>query len=283
MKRLRLYGKVMGLFLARKTVKREDIGNSYDRVSKKYEKTFLQVMHSYNDELLEQALQLFEPAQELSILDLACGTGYNISYLRENCQNCHFDAVDISKGMLEEIPESPDATCYQSDMLVFLRECDNNKYDMIVCGWAIKYQKPKEIMKQCFRVLKKCGVLAVIVNTKQTLPEVRRVYPKLLKENVQRINKLMLELPNPKTEQQLNLWAQKNSFCTKVSKSLSHIFAFESPISAVDFVTSTGALAGFDIMIDLQEREIKKQLVALLEQTNTITHNFVYGIYTKGF
>ena len=92
-KRIRLYGKVAGLFLRNRIVTEDDIGRSYDVVSSGYNDAFLKVMAVYNDELLGQAVRLLGQRQGLSVLNLACGTGYNIGYLSRAYPDSHFDAA----------------------------------------------------------------------------------------------------------------------------------------------------------------------------------------------
>ncbi|MCL1880002.1 MAG: class I SAM-dependent methyltransferase [Actinomycetia bacterium] len=275
--------RVAWLFLRNRIITKDDIAASYDAVSSKYDDVFMGTMSAYNDELLEQAVRRLRQRQGLSILDLACGTGYNIGYLRAACPGSRFDAVDISSGMLGSIPGAADVVRHHRDMLSFLESAGRDTYDLIVCSWALKYQNPRKLIRQCYRVLRQNGVLAVIVNTRQTLPEVRRVYPKLLANNVDRIDKLMLELPNPKTEADLLRWARSSGFSAKAGNSLSHVFWFDGPSSAVEFVTSTGALAGFDAMIDLRDRKVKGEMAVLFgqAQTRSITHSFVYGVFEK--
>lgn len=283
MKRLRLYLKVCGLFLKRKLVTKEDIGNSYSRVSEGYESSYLQAMHVCNDRLIGRALDLTGSKNDLRILDLACGSGYNIRFLKEHCRNCRYDAVDISSGMLSRIPECEDTACHRMDMLSFLNRCEADTYDLIVCSWALKYQDPKKIIRRCRRILKKNGLFAVIVNTRRTLPEVRKIYPRLLADNVLKIKKLMTELPNPENENQFNRWFTANGFMRMHSESGEHVFSFDGSEKAVDFVASTGALAGFDVMIDLYDAKTRQQMADLFRQYGfkTVTHRFVSGIYLK--
>lgn len=58
-------------------------------------------------------------------------------------------------------------------------------------------------------VIKNGGYLYILVNDQQTLPQIRKIYPKLLIEYVDSINKLMFDLPMPNNAQQLERWAKK--------------------------------------------------------------------------
>jgi len=236
MKQLLLFIKVCRFFLTKKFITKEDIGNAYNKVSKRYKNQYLRVMHKYNDQLLKKTIHFLNIKHNLHILDLAGGTGCNTTFLKQHCLDCRYNIVDISKGMLNQVPKSADITCFQSDMLSFLQQSNKNQYDLVVCSWAIKYQDPQKIIKQCYRVLKKNGIFAVIVNTKQTLPEVRKIYSSLLRDNISSLQKLMLELPNPKNEQQLNKWLIKKGFQKKFSQSGSQVFSFTYLIVSISNV-----------------------------------------------
>lgn len=62
-------------------------------------------------------------------------------------------------------------------------------------------------------------------------------------------------------------------------------FYFTDWNRAAKFVTSTGALAGYDAMLDLKNEKIFNTLVEQLQKFFTkpcITHHFVMGIFKKG-
>lgn len=316
MSKIRLYKKVAKLFLQNKLVSSMDIGISYDVVSKNYDNCFLNTMHQYNDEMLRHLCRQIQNQENSRVLDLAAGTGYNSIYLLKYLQdsesqlfrrpsteedhqseiemmayeskspsNYSFTLVDLSNGMLQKANEKlGDRVQYiKSDMLSYLTKCKENQFDTIICSWAIKYQEPAKIIAQCQRVLKPGGYIAVIVNTKKTLPQVREIYPSLLEKFASKIDKLMLELPNPKSLSDFDSWYLNKDFKKIISREGSHDFKFDSSEKLTEFVTTTGALAGFDRMLDLRNEEIQKEMASLFKQKDlkTATHHFVYGIYQK--
>jgi ubiquinone/menaquinone biosynthesis C-methylase UbiE len=194
MSKLQLYAKVARLFLGKKIVSAEDIGKSYSRVSALYKATFLTAMHAYNDAMILELSRHLDPNRNWKVLDLAAGTGYNSIALSQMLPAAGFTLVDISAGMLDEARKSlgENASFVTDDMLHYLENCAANTFDVVVCGWAIKYRPPLQIIKQCQRVLRQDGYLAVIVNTKDTLPQVARIYPQLLAKHTGNISRLML-------------------------------------------------------------------------------------------
>lgn len=289
MRELRTVYKISKLFLTKKYTDLNDIAQSYTRVSNNYDSSFLIKMHKYNEEMLsELALRFNEKSsgennKDNKVLDLACGTGFNSNYISSKINCSNFTLVDISEGMLKQAEDklNLNAKFIESDMLSFLEECSDNSYDIIICAWAIKYQNPHKIIKEVSRVLKNNGFFAVIVNLKSTLPEIRSIYPTVIKKHSKIINKLMLELPNPINEYTFSKWFLKEGFkICKLDKG-QHIFSFDNSEKLIYWVTSTGALAGFDSMIDMSDVDVLNTMVELVEKKNirTITHKYVWGVF----
>ncbi|MGL4453217.1 MAG: class I SAM-dependent methyltransferase [Sarcina sp.] len=283
MKSLRGVLKVTKLFCTRKYVDLIDISNSYTKASSNYSNSFLNEMHRYNEEMLNKLLDEYkDSAKAIKVLDLACGTGFNSRYINERYNISSFTLVDISKGMLEKAKESDiNAEFIEKDMLGYLKSCDDNVFDMVVCAWAIKYQNPHKIISEVSRVLKKGGSFAVIVNLKSTLPEVRKIYPKIVMSHSEKIDKIMLELPNPISESSFNRWFKSKKMKRIYSKSGSHKFGFKSTDLLVNWVISTGALAGFDTMVNMEDKDVQETMERLFKEKDisNITHKFVWGVY----
>jgi ubiquinone/menaquinone biosynthesis C-methylase UbiE len=242
-------------------------------------------MHAYNDAMILELSRHLDPNRNWKVLDLAAGTGYNSIALSQMLPAAGFTLVDISAGMLDEARKSlgENASFVTDDMLHYLENCAANTFDVVVCGWAIKYRPPLQIIKQCQRVLRQDGYLAVIVNTKDTLPQVARIYPQLLAKHTGNISRLMLRLPNPKNAAGFDNWFLRNSFAKVMSTSGTHDFQFNTSLELAEFVISTGALAGFDVMLDLRDPAVQSDMVRLFRKHGftKATHRFVYGVYKK--
>lgn len=275
--RFELYYKVIKNYILGRVADAQDIGESYDMVSSTYDSAFICSMRRYNVAMLSQ----LEVPQEATILDLACGTGFNSEWLLNQYPSITIDGVDISDKMLQKTTEKLDGKVqlFHMTMLDYLRQCPDNSYDIVVCGWALKYQSPITVLRECKRVLKPKGQIGVILNTKNTLPEVRKVYTQLLISNSGQVGNLMLELPNPKDQKDLESWFVQAGLVPFKATEGQLIYRFETAGKAVDWVTSTGALAGFDVMLNLRDESIKKQMTTLFEQHGIfgITHKFVWG------
>lgn len=286
MSKIKLYFKVMNLYLRRKLVSNDDIAESYDKISSKYNELFMAEMHLYNDLLLSK-IDSFLFEKKLDILDLAAGTGYNSLRLNEISCNNNYVLVDLSKGMLNQAKLNTselNAEYHNMDMLDYLSNANDNTFDIIICNWALKYQDIDKTLRECNRVLRDNGMIICLINSKKTLPEIRGVYLKLLEKNIKKINKLMMVLPNPRNQKEFNRSFNKNGFNTLFCESYQKKFSFTCATKKVDFITNTGALAGFDVMLDLHDKSIVNQMVALIEKENNndITHIFYGGIFKKG-
>jgi ubiquinone/menaquinone biosynthesis C-methylase UbiE len=278
--------KLCKLFLTKKFTDLSDIAKSYTRVSKNYDEIFLKEMHKYNEEMLKELTLKYATKnlhEDIHILDLACGTGFNSRFLNNIFKEGKFTLVDISRGMLNEARNNCNfnASFLEKDMLTFLKSSKDNSFDIVVCAWAIKYQDPMKIIKEASRVLKKDGYFAVIVNLKSTLPEVRKIYPSLILKSYRNVDKIMKELPNPISENSFTNWFLERGFSKEKVKSGEHIFNFNTSEELTTFVTSTGALAGFDSMVNMEINKVKDNMIDLFDSNGikTITHKYVWGVF----
>ena len=284
MRKLKLLIKLGSLLMQGKKVKDEQIGESYTEVSPYYEDYFLKEMHRYNHHLLDKVIKA-APKHVERVLDLACGTGYNSAYLQQTYRKAEFNLVDISEGMLAQAKQKVlyRTNYIQESMLNFLHEQEDESFDVVICCWAIKYENPEQIIKEVYRVLKPEGVFGVIVNTKDTLPEIRKVYPKLLIEKYEDIQRVMLELPNPSNKKTFDRWFIKEGFKIQDGKTGKHEFKFDTCKDLAHWITHTGALAGFDEMINLRNDKTQEKMIELLDKEGIkqATHAFVWGAFKK--
>lgn len=276
-----LGSKVTFYFLSRRFVNKEDIANSYNKVSKLYQETYLEEMHRYNDQLLDHVLSTYGH-EEINVLDLAGGSGYNCSYLKKHIAHIKCTLVDASSAMLKECRDTS-ISCIHSEMCAYMEKQQEATFDVILCTWALMYEKPQRVLKECFRILKPSGRLYILVNNKQTLPQIRKCYPLLLLQHVQDVHTLMMDLPTPRNEKQLLKWARQARFTSIDIHSHTHKFPFSTYQEAVQFVTSTGALAGYDVMLDLHREDIQRDFANILEKhvDPCITHHFISAIFQK--
>ena len=95
------------------------------------------------------------------------------------------------------------------------------------------------------------------------------------------VDKIMKELPNPISEGSFEKWFINKGFKKVKSKSGEHKFRFNTSEELVTFVTSTGALAGFDSMVDMEDNEVKNEMIEKFNSKNikSVTHKYVWGVF----
>jgi hypothetical protein len=93
----------------------------------------------------------------------------------------------------------------------------------------------------------------------------------------------MFGLPNPKNKQEFGRWFSKSGFNIRELRSGRQSFHFQSVDKLVEFLTSTGALAGYDDMLDLRDSEIIMQMVSYFNKKKILEteHRYVYGLFEK--
>jgi 2-polyprenyl-3-methyl-5-hydroxy-6-metoxy-1,4-benzoquinol methylase len=110
--------------------------------------------------------------KSLNILDVACGTGNVVIACAKAMDSHHFDAIDISEGMLQKAKDSArvnnltNINFYQQDVTQLNVD---KRYDVITCSYALFFlpNPEKDIEYLC--------VLANINNFHLTSKEIR--YP----------------------------------------------------------------------------------------------------------
>jgi ubiquinone/menaquinone biosynthesis C-methylase UbiE len=274
------YARIAAALIGGRTVGPRELAAAYDRVSDGYDKRFLQAMGEHNEAMLAEMAQRLP--ERPRVLDIACGTGFNSRFLREAVGGT-YELSDISAGMLAIAQANvPGAVCRQLDMLEHLRSLPDESFDAVVCAWAIKYSTPPAVAKEMARVLAPRGFAAVIVNRRDTLPEIRAAFPGLMARHGESLGPVLLDLPNPTGAKQFTGWFTRAGLTPVTVEEGERVFTFETGGQAADWVTSTGALAGFDCMLDLRDERVLADLGdALQAGGRTLTHRFVWGVFER--
>lgn len=267
--------------LAGRIVRPGQVAQSYDRVSAGYRDTYLKKMHDYNDRLIGLVCRRLDSPTP-SVLDLAGGDGYNCGQLHRRLPGAELTLLDLSPGMLARC-RVPGVTQVCSGMTDYLNGCAPGQFDAILCSWALMYEPPRRVLAGCARALRPGGVLGILVNDRNTLPQVRRVFPGLLAEYAREVDRLMLDLPTPRSAGQLCRWGSRAGLRPLYARELVQNFRFATHGQAARFVTSTGALAGYDCMLDLHRPDVQAALARRLARLGdaAITHHFVLALFEK--
>ncbi len=105
--------------------------------------------YSDESEQITEFISKYKLSRGNKLLDIACGTGGHISFLKENYT---VFGLDICDDMLEIAKEKlPDVCFYKQDMVNF---CLGNRFDIAICMYgSIGYTKTYENLQKCLRTI----------------------------------------------------------------------------------------------------------------------------------
>lgn len=137
-------------------------------------------------------------ASGMTILDLACGTGFFSHRIAEKIgRRGELTAVDLSAGMLAKNRDNVFADglrnihFVEADAIEFLRTRKDSSVDGVVCGWGVCYMDHDAFRVEVERVVCPGGFLGIIENRANTLKAVSDLfraammrYPEALVKNM---------------------------------------------------------------------------------------------------
>lgn len=239
---LTFYYKILSLYLKGKIADKKQFTEDYNKLSSMYNKLWIQNMGEFTAQVLEFA----NIKKESQILDLACGTGYTLSLLKEN--NHQIKAVDISKYMLSEIDINSlnnNVLVECNDIMNELHSTKDSTYDLITCNWALPYVDRKLFIKETHRVLKPGGEILLISNRKGTIKTAEKAFLKLMSKYSQHITHISdISLTLPKGIKNLTKEFKKCGYINIKGSDKSKSFNFNSGKEAADWIMNCGAMAG---------------------------------------
>lgn len=279
---VKLLARFNRLFISGKFVRSNDIGQSYETVSSTYNQLFLDRMGKHNLSLFQR----LEPSGAPEILDLGCGTGFSTLYFKKKYPECQITEIDSSQEMLEEARRLVateglrNVRFIYGDMLKEIKKLSTNTYGTVICLWALGYTRPPKLLKEIYRVLKRNGTVGIIVNSKDTLPEVRELFWKALFKHPSKMRKIMLELPLPKSKRHLSDLLSSAGLRNIKTWQGEEQFLFRNGPQTTHWIFNTGALAGYDQVLDARnDPELFKYFADNWENDSQgniiITHKFV--------
>lgn len=190
-----------------------------------------------------------------TLLDLGCGTGWSTRQLADRYPDTNVIGVDLSPGMLQEARKRTEGIknvhLLEGDLLIDLQKREADSVDMIFSAWAIGYSDPDQFVREAFRVLRKDGLLAVVVNKRDTLPAVFDAYRKTMYRFPHLFQKAYL----PKFP------VGSSGMKSRIIASGFEILCFQDidvpiPIppeeKRLDGLLNTGVLAGFDELLPIR-------------------------------
>lgn len=274
---VRLNWRVARLALERRWLGPSAYADGYDRVAPAYDEAWQRHLRPVTDELLARIGSGREPGSRPvnrtfsphpsppvaetvpagRILDLGCGTGYTTARLAAEHPQAPVVGVDISRGMLAQAGRRVPGTRIEwvcADMIEFLRAQADGSAALVVSAWAMGYSQPARLIGEAARVLVPGGVLAFVVNLRDTLAPVFRAYRHCLAAFPGEV-RLAARLHFPKD------WPALERMLGRSGLVLEWHHDGLQPItppatangSMLAWLLQTGVLAGFDAMLPLAE------------------------------
>lgn len=263
---------------------RQFVTGSYDRISVGYD-------DAWTNHTRDKTVQLIDMLGDITgrcVLDLTCGTGYATSILAERA-GCRVTGVDASGGMLEVAGAKHGQSCrfIRSDILEFLKSQPSESYDIISCCWGLGYSRPLAVMRQCRRLLRKGGTLAVIDNSIFSLREVMFCSFLTFLEQPEKLVNLM-KFRFLTGARQFKIWARLAGLKPADACNGQKSYFVPNGKEALNRLKSTGAAAGFEYAATEQDaRFIDSRFAEIIEKKYLredgieIIHRFYLGIAKK--
>jgi len=267
----------------------EIIKEDYNSLASTYDEYFSNFIRPHSQELVKR----LNINNDVTVLDLACGTGTITAELRKYiCPKGKIIAVDSSEQMVNKAKDKIDEENVEficGDMLEILDEFQENSFDYAMCGWAIGYASPLELLKKIKRVLKQNGKVGIIENRKDTLSPIREAGIKVMQRYPQHIRYLMdLTLRLPRDKGHMERFYKKAGLKPLEVWEGEVKFNFTDGREVLNWVLHTGASAGFDRIMDPKVKDkCDNAFVEIIERDYktregvNISHKYVGGIAEK--
>jgi ubiquinone/menaquinone biosynthesis C-methylase UbiE len=267
----------------------EIIKEDYNSLASTYDQYFSNFTRPHSQELVKK----LNISNEVTVLDLACGTGTITAELRKYIsQKGRILAVDSSEQMLKKAKEKINDKNVEficGDMLEILDRFQENSFDCVTCGWAIGYASPPKLLKKIKRVIKQNGIIGIIENRKDTLASLRETGIKVMQRYPQHIRYVMdLTLRLPRDKRYLERLYNKAGLKSLEVWEGEVEFSFKDGREVLNCVLHTGASAGFGRMMDPKvKNKCDDAFIEIIERDHktkegiNISHKYVAGIAEK--
>ena len=245
----------------------------------------LQEMYYLNIPMLDEIINKLQtsPKNNLNILDLSCGSGFNSTYIYSKLQTGTYTLVDISQKNISSYQEDFifDYTIIESDFLSYLKSCPDNSMDVITFSYGISYYYPKKIIKECSRVLKNGGLLGVIECSKKTFPEIKKILPILIINHYNLINNFIFKSHYFRNEFFFEKFFVDNRFNRLNLSSNSHTINFKDNASIYSFISCKDIFTPLDSKVNISHPDAKFTIMDFLynNNINVLTHKYIWGTF----
>lgn len=120
--------------------------------------------NKYYATVRQDLIQMILPYQIKSVLDVGCGLGANLSYVRKFFPECITNGIELRKDIFSAVSKNKDVNkIFFGDAMSLLRRI-KSKYDLIILSHVIEHVFDHEtFLRLCIARLKPNGLLLVAI------------------------------------------------------------------------------------------------------------------------
>lgn len=279
---LRLQLRLIYLFLTNRKIRCDQFRHSFDLVSLRFDPDW----ENHTWPTIENLFSRATLRSAHTFLDLGCDTGRVAIYLGKEYRKAKVYVLSFSAGIIDLVQKRTSELNITNEEFVCgelvnsLKKFPNETFDQVF--YVFPQGMPvKSIFKEIYRVLKKGGLLGLLIQTENSAPELKKIWHRLrLKYAAQLRNVISCSLPDSLR----SLKRQILSVGLRVLESWPGEIkiAYSSGTEALEKMLNSGLLVGYDQCLDLRNDEpVKKDFVQLFEKKgNSVTHHY-FGIVAE--
>lgn len=266
---------------------RESYRNDYDRRAESYD--FVRTRPMLRN-VTEELLDRIDMRPGMRCIDLGCGTGHATRIIAEKVQPAgNVVGCDVSAGMLA-IAKRRKADVnvsnihfVQRDMLAFLKERTDRTADLVSACWSAEYSRLSSLFPEIYRVLDRNGVVAILINTEDSLGELQELIAPILLKHPYYI-KHFPPIHVPPDLRRFEKYARRCGVAVESIKEEVRSYNFTSSQEVVAWIMEGGPAAG--LVSALKDNCLEKffsHVRAAVDKTGgmTVTFRFIVFIGRK--
>jgi SAM-dependent methyltransferase len=271
MNRLPFFWRITERYLRGRRAGLDDIARDYDRSAATYARTWQAFMAPVSRDIL--GLLAVPPGGR--ILDLGCGMGLVLDYLRQGRFEGQYTGIDASAGMLARLARAPDVTILQGDVHDLLPALADRTFDAVTALWSWEYMDRRSLLPQIRRILRPGGQAILLANRRDTIPELSGAFLRLMERQPGHIrNVFHLGMRMPRDTAQMAREVSRAGLAAGQGIEGEQVKQHGSARDAIAWGFQTGALAGTRCVLDLPDLEARLAETFAGEPPFRTTHRY---------